>query len=540
MSCGTVVSRLRVAGPVGLAALLLTVTACVPPRPGPSPGPAPSGPGVLPSLPGPVVPGQGGFGTLVSWNDFVAIHLVVSPTGDVLMWDRVQGLTSARRWNPATGAFTDTPGLPLSLFCAFQTRLPSGRLAVVGGTAYKAGNTGIDVMQFFDWGTNTWTKGPSLHTPRWYPTVIALPDGRIVTLGGQILDSGVMANLTELYSPATNTWTELPGLAESKPMGLYPRAILAPNGKVFVIKNAKGKSAYLDVDTQQWTEVTPAPAHVAGTGMAMYENGKILLYGTGDSATDSWVIDLNAAAPSWRKVGSLQFTRRKFSTVLLPDGRVMAIGGSTDGDSVIANAVLTPEIWDPTTERWTTLPNLAVPRMYHSNALLLPDGRVVTAGGGRAGPAPNFPSSQLYSPPYLSMPNRPVITGGPNVWTSGSSVNLAVRSANGIHSVVLMGLPGVTHGLDTQQRRLTLPVTSAYEPATGRISVEVPSIKNAAPGHYYAIALDGRGVPSAAKIVQLVAGGGAAAVEAAVEAAPAAVDPNVPRQVAVVEPREED
>jgi Domain of unknown function (DUF1929) len=106
--------------------------------------------------------------------------------------------------------------------------------------------------------------------------------------------------------------------------------------------------------------------------------------------------------------------------------------------------------------------------------------------------------------------------------------------------VVLMGLPGVTHGLDTQQRRLTLPVTSAYEPATGRISVKVPSIKNAVPGHYYAIALDGRGVPSAAKIVQLVAGGGAAAVDAAVEAAPAAVDPNVPRQVAVVEPREED
>ena len=211
-----------------------------------------------------------------------------------------------------------------------------------------------------------------------------------------------------------------------------------------MIKNAKGQSAYMDVDTQQWTEVTASPPNVAGGGMAMYENGKILLYAIGGSGTDSWVIDLNAAAPSWRKVGSLQFKRKKFSTVLLPDGRVLAIGGSTDGNSVIANAVLTPEVWDPNTERWTTLPNLAVPRMYHSNALLLPDGRVVTAGGGRAGSAPNFPSSQLYSPPYLSTPNRPAITGGPGVWTSGSSVNLAVSSANGIHSVVLMGLPGVT------------------------------------------------------------------------------------------------
>ena len=127
--------------------------------------------------------------------------------------------------------------------------------------------------------------------------------------------------------------------------------------------------------------------------MAMYESGKLLLFNIGKSGTESWVIDLNTATPTWRKVGSLKFKRKKFSTVLLPDGRVMAIGGSVDGSSVIAKAVMTPEIWDPATETWATLPNLAVPRMYHSNALLLPDGRVLTAGGGRAGSAPNFPSA---------------------------------------------------------------------------------------------------------------------------------------------------
>jgi hypothetical protein len=527
--------RLRVASPVGLVVALLAVTACVPPDPGPRPAPRP---GVLPTLPGPVVAGRGGFGPVVDWGDFVAIHMVASPDGDVLMWDRVQGYTSARRWNPHTGAFTPTPGLNVSLYCAFHTRMPDGRLAVIGGTAFQAGDTGVNAMHFFDWRTNTWSPGPSLKTPRWYPTVIALPDGRLLTLGGQIDASRLMANLAELYDPATNKWKELPGLAESRPMGLYPRAILAPNGKVFVVRNASGRSAYIDVDTQQWTEVTTAPPNVAGTGLAMYEDGKLLLYAAGSSGTDSFVIDLNEAAPSWRKVGSLQHKRRRFSTVLLPDGRVMAIGGSTNYDSIVAEAVLTPEIWNPATEQWTTLPDLGVPRMYHSNAVLLADGRVITGGGGRVGGAPNFPSGQVYSPPYLSLPDRPAISAAPKTWTEGTSVDLTVTSAHGLHSIVLMGLPGITHSTDTQQRRLTLPVTAAYEAATGRISVEAPDITNAAPGHYYAIALDARGVPSAARIVQLVAGPGTGAA-ASVASIPAA-NPDVPRAARVTEPNDEE
>src|SRR5262245_6704509 len=115
--------------------------------------------------------GPGSWGPVVDWNNFVAIHLAVGPDGDVLMWDRQQGLTSARIWDPSTGNFTNAPGIPTALFCAFQTRLPNGTLAVVGGTAFKKGNTGLDQMQFFDWKTNTWTAGPSMHTPRWYPTV---------------------------------------------------------------------------------------------------------------------------------------------------------------------------------------------------------------------------------------------------------------------------------------------------------------------------------------------------------------------------------
>ena len=448
-------------------------------------------------------PGPGSWDPVVDWNNFVAVHMTVGPTGDVLMWDREQGLTSARRWNPTTGAFTSTPGLPTALFCAFQTRLPDGTLAVVGGTAYKKSGTGLDQLELFNWNTNTWTAGAAMHTPRWYPTAVELNDGRLFVTGGMV-KPGQMANVPELYDPAKGTWTELLGLVESTPPGEYPRALLAPNGKVFVVKNGAGNSAYVDVDTQTWTTVTKGPPGAKAGGMAMYDTGKLLYFAVGPGKLASYTIDLNAATPVWRKVGSLHYTHQKFSTVLLPDGRVMAIGGSSDGTASLAKADMTPEIWDPATGQWSDLPNLGVPRMYHSNALLLPDGRVVAAGGGRNGSDPNFPSSQIYKPQYLLQGSRPTITGvGTNVWQPGSNVNLTVSSSQGVSSVVLMGLPGVTHGIDTEQRRLTLPVTSAYNPATGQIGVQVPTSTATAAGHYYVIALDARGVPSAAKIVQL-------------------------------------
>ena len=290
-------------------------------------------------------------------------------------------------------------------------------------------------------------------------------------------------------------------------------------------------SVYIDVNTQTWTTVTKSPPAPGAGNIEMYDSGKLLAVNIGLSGTESWVIDLNVGRPVWRKVGSLQFRRKKFNTVLLPDDRVMAIGGSSDGTLDPAKAVLTPEIWDPVTETWSVLPNLAVPRMYHSSAVLLPDGRVLIAGGGRFGSAPNFPSAQLYRPQYLSLANRPAITGLPSsIWSAGSTVSLNVGAAHGLGSVVLMGLPAITHGIDTSARRLVLPITSPWNPTTGAVAVQVPSVAQAPAGHYYAIVLDSRGVPSAARIVQLVGGASATALTAVTEAPPP--EPEVARAVA--------
>ena len=109
------------------------------------------------------------------------------------------------------------------------------------------------------------------------------------------------------------------------------------------------------------------------------------------------VIDLNQFSPTWRAVGSMAFARRQLNATLLPDGTVLVTGGtSAPGGNNPAGAVRAAELWNPTTEEWTTLASSsAIPRIYHSTALLLPDARVLSMGGD------GFPQTEIYSPPYL-------------------------------------------------------------------------------------------------------------------------------------------
>ena len=130
----------------------------------------------------------------------------------------------------------------------------------------------------------------------------------------------------------------------------------------------------------------------------MYRPGKIMKSGRGPTRTSTArvynsdggtaVIDMNAATPAWRTTASMAFRRSYQNMTLLPDGTVLASGGMTTSDGTdLSKAVLPAEIWNPDTETWTTVAPLQNGREYHSTALLLPDGRVLMAGGGRSAAA---------------------------------------------------------------------------------------------------------------------------------------------------------
>jgi galactose oxidase len=206
----------------------------------------------------------------------------------------------------------------------------------------------------------------------------------------------------------------------------------------------------------------------------------------------------------------LNNARRNHNLVMLPDGKILCVGGNkwgddgrnVPGDNYVA-PVLTPEILDPSAQSpaWVEHAPMTAPRRYHSTALLLPDARVLVAGGNF------YASMQIFSPPYLDgSPSRIAITSAPSTisYSTSFDITVSVPSGKSVNKVSLIRLGSVTHGFDQDQRYLQLLYTLPIPP-TGTVHVTPPAnAKYAPPGYYMLWVLDNSGVPCAeAKIVKL-------------------------------------
>jgi hypothetical protein len=167
--------------------------------------------------------------------------------------------------------------------------------------------------------------------------------------------------------------------------------------------------------------------------------------------------------------------------------------------------VFAAELWDPDTGKWTVLASMKVPRMYHSTAMLLPDGRVITSGGGQpegTGEAKGtiHDDMQIFSPPYLYRGARPTITSAPSAATYGQTINVATPDAASISKVTLLRLGSVTHGFNFTQRIAKL----SFEKSEGGLTVQLPTNPNSAPpGPYMLFVINDQGVPSVASMISL-------------------------------------
>ena len=187
--------------------------------------------------------------------------------------------------------------------------------------------------------------------------------------------------------------------------------------------------------------------------------------------------------------------RRNLNAVLLPDGQVLAIGGNR-GTANYDDPVLTPELFDPQTETWSLMAPQAMPRAYHSTAVLLPDGRVLSAGQTNG---TGQTTVEMYSPPYLFAGPRPVIAGTPSSAPYGTSFQIQTADAATIDEITLIRPGTVSHGVNFDQRSIALPFTRG----TSRITVEAPSSgAHAPPGWYMLFALRD-GVPSIARWINV-------------------------------------
>src|SRR5439155_5174037 len=195
---------------------------------------------------------------------------------------------------------------------------------------------------------------------------------------------------------------------------------------------------------------------------------------------------------------SMAGQRKLHNITLLPDGKVLVTGGSRGTENPNATSpdpAYAAEMWDPATGTWSTMASLSVLRAYHATALLLPDGRVLSAGGQVV-----RPSAEVYSPPYLFKGTRPSITSAPTSISYGQSFFVGTPDAGTISSVSMIALSSVTHGFNMGQR-ICRP---SFSLGPNGVNVAAPSNRNTTPpGYYMLFILNGNGVPSVAKIMRI-------------------------------------
>jgi len=446
----------------------------------------------------------------------VAIHMHLLPDRYLLAWGKPEtppdpnfGVEAAV-WDSTlvSPAFTDfypAHDPYVTIYCSGHSFLADGRLLATGG--HLGDFVGSKVTSIFDFSTRTWSRGPDMNGARWYPTNTTLANGDVVVVSGTIGQENQVNKIPEVWSAATNSWRSLTGASLSLP--LYPWLHLAPNGQAFL--SGPGRNTkYLDTSgTGRWTSVGRTKfgdRHQYEGTSVMYEPGKVLIVGGGSQATVSAeVINLNDASPGWRYTGSMTYPRRYLNATILPDGKVLVTGGSSSSAFSDPNGkVLNAETWDPAVGSWSSMAAMSTSRLYHSTALLLPDGRVLVAGGGGDGAGGDIDhyNAQYYSPPYLFRGQRPTISSAPATVGYGQTFAVVTPDAGAITQVTLVRLSSVTHEFNENQRFNRLAFTG--RPDGTALDVTAPSASNLCPpGHYMLFVLNSAGVPSIAEIVRI-------------------------------------
>jgi galactose oxidase len=452
----------------------------------------------------PAIVGQ--FSPVITWP-YKAVHAHLLPTGKVLWWPSFANGDNPTLWDPSTNMNTPLTHAGANIFCSGHAFLPNGQLLVAGG--HISNWVGLPNAYTYDPSNDGWTRLPDMNNGRWYPTNTTLPNGDVLVISGTVR-SGVPNVEPQVWRSATGSWRNLSTAHLALPF--YPFMFVAPNGKVFYA-GPSPTTRYLNVaGTGDWSAVATSNYGTRNWGSAvMYDEGKVLIMGgspcgfysttcaTSPTATAE-IIDLNSPTPAWTYTGSMVTGGRKLhNATLLPDGKVLVTGGSrgTEGPNAApTDPAYASELWDPSNGTWTTMASMTKARAYHSFALLLPNGRVLSTGGELAGGK----SAEIYSPPYLFQGPRPTITSAPATVVYGEPFFVGTPDATSVSSVTLIALSSVTHGFNMSQR-ISRPV---FSQATGGLNVTAPSSPNTTPpGYYMLFILNSDGVPSVAPIVQI-------------------------------------
>lgn len=398
-------------------------------------------------------------------------HSTTLINGKVLLAGGVDQFTgnniaSTEQYDPATGIWTLKGNLITARTYHTAAALANGKVLVTGGNDDSSAI--LRSAELYDPTTGLWSATFNPSEPKTAGLATLLADGKVFVYGGEG-PNGFVTN-SEIFNPNSNAipWTY--STADSTGQSHVNRAAtLLPNGKVLFTggSDTSGSNIFTtsnqlyDPTTGAWSVTAPLiRARVSHTS-TLLNNGKVLVVGglasqatasgapnAGVSATAELYV-VSSAVPAWQATGSLATARTLHTATLLDSGNVLVTGGDTSFDNAGTGVIGTTELYNPATGVWTAGANLVNPRYGHT-ATLLPDGKVLVAGGASQSNT-RLTSAELFDP-------------ATNLWTatgsmlSGHNRHTATLLPNGKVLLVGAGTLGSNNLFNNAE---------LYDPATG-------------------------------------------------------------------------
>ncbi|MEV7416948.1 galactose oxidase-like domain-containing protein [Streptomyces sp. NPDC089919] len=383
---------------------------------------------------------------------------------------------------------------------------------------------GIKAAYEFDPKAEKYIPVNPMKDARWYPTLVTLADGRALAVSGLNDVGDVVPGDNEIYDPRTKKWSKGP----FRYFPTYPALFLTKGGKLlYTGSNAgygpatKGRVPGLwDVATNKFEPVKGLtdPDQLETSSSLLLppaQDQKVMVLGgggVGESAKATGrtaIVDLKAGTPAFRDGPRLPQGTRYLSSVILPDDSVFTSGGAADYRGRGASDIHKAQFYWPKGDKFTVAADPTVGRNYHSESLLLPDGRVATFGSD-----PLFADKdntklgkfehrlEVYSPPYLHRDPalRPALGTGPQEFDQKGRATFKTAAPDRIVRARLMRPSAVTHTTDVEQRSIELGLTKSRDAVTVTVPQD-PSL--VPPGWYMLFVTAADGTPSTAKWVQV-------------------------------------
>lgn len=289
--------------------------------------------------------------------------------GRILVSGGVGGSTGDGSWrvidqadmiDPRTGQVSSTRKMPYAVEGHQTVLLQDGRVLISGGMFSDSDDhyTVLDKNAIYDPASRRWKQAASMASPRLYPSLATLPDGRVLVAGGMI-DSDRYTAEVEIYDPISDIWTAAPELPEARAGHV---TVQLPDGKLMLIggENELGSlnnALLFDPSEQTWSDLGMMPAlHGSYAQAELLADGTVIVLGGYWSTSDvlASVSRYNPVTKQWSQLEPMAFHRYYFTTSLLPDGRIFIVGGLSGNSQTIPIS----EIYDPLTEESETVPDL--------------------------------------------------------------------------------------------------------------------------------------------------------------------------------------